>query len=672
MKKSYQLIWITMTFVLVIMIPVSPVYALDDMNITTSTSINDNKSYVGEINRERSNPEFVFIDNQSGIVGSRLPSYWNDSRGSCNDDFECINNFTTGWQDNSSLQVSTTVTTEDTWSWIYGNEIEVNPNERYELVTHMKYNDLANSSHIAIETYNETLKDWNQIKQCPPGTKESLQLEWHQFGCQIIIPDTISKIRPILNAGWSSDANERAVTFFDDINLIRLTDVNFTSNVPTINDPNLRAEVVVEGLKLPTSMAFLGPDDILVLEKNEGTVRRVINGTMLPKPLLNVNVGSEGERGMLGIAIDTKNENGNKSFPSSLHTSNATSVFLYFTTTAVEQLTSNLTQARDAVATGNSTLAIVQLIGIIDEISDILKTKTSDSDGAKTTIPLSSHLYRYELENNTLVNPKLLLELPLTSKTMHYGGVLSIGPDNNVYTVVGDLFGEEEYSRTKAQNYKDGPDPDGRGGILRITQDGQVVNGTGILGDEHPLDKYYAYGIRNSFGLDFDPVMGKLWDTENGPGFGDEINLVEPGFNSGWQEIVGTQNSSRIGESALVADNLVDFGGKGKYSDPEYEWSEIVAPTSVKFLDSYKLGKEYANDMFVGDFLNGNIYHFELNKERTKLILDSTLEGRTDEKIIFARGFGGITDIEVGPDGYLYVVSFDQGKIFRIVPQNTN
>ena len=115
------------------------------------------------------------------------------------------------------------------------------------------------SSHIAIETYNETLKDWNQIKQCPPGTKESLQLEWHQFGCQIIIPDMISKIRPILNAGWSSNANERAVTFFDDINLIRLTDVNFTSNVTTINDPNLRAEVVVEGLKLPTSMAFLGP-----------------------------------------------------------------------------------------------------------------------------------------------------------------------------------------------------------------------------------------------------------------------------------------------------------------------------------------------------------------------------------------------------------------------------
>ena len=76
--------------------------------------------------------------------------------------------------------------------------------------------------------------------------------------------------------------------------------------------------------------------------------------------------------------------------------------------------------------------------------------------------------------------------------------------------------------------------------------------------------------------------------------------------------------------------------------------------------------------MFVGDINKGNIYHFELNKERTKLTLDSALEGRLNEKIIFAKGFGGVTDIEVGPDGYLYIVSIGQGAIYRIVPSNTN
>ena len=60
-----------------------------------------------------------------------------------------------------------------------------------------------------------------------------------------------------------------------------------------------------------------------------------------------------------------------------------------------------------------------------------------------------------------------------------------------------------------------------------------------MLADHSPLNKYYAFGIRNGFGLAFDPVTSKLWDTENGPGYGDEINLVEPGFNSGWLRVQG-------------------------------------------------------------------------------------------------------------------------------------
>ena len=82
-------------------------------------------------------------------------------------------------------------------------------------------------------------------------------------------------------------------------------------------------------------------------------------------------------------------------------------------------------------------------------------------------------------------------------------------------------------------------------GILRVNQDGHAVKSKAneyLLGNTHPLNKYYAYGIRNSFGMDFDPVTGYLWDTENGPGFGDEINLVGPGFNSGWSEIQGFWN----------------------------------------------------------------------------------------------------------------------------------
>ena len=74
---------------------------------------------------------------------------------------------------------------------------------------------------------------------------------------------------------------------------------------------------------------------------------------------------------------------------------------------------------------------------------------------------------------------------------------------------------------------------------FRITQDGLPIPNGSLIGDEYPLNLYYAYGIRNSFGMDFDPLTGNLWDTENGPEYGDEINLVEPGFNSGWNKVQG-------------------------------------------------------------------------------------------------------------------------------------
>ena len=105
-----------------------------------------------------------------------------------------------------------------------------------------------------------------------------------------------------------------------------------------------------------------------------------------------------------------------------------------------------------------------------------------------------------------------------------------------------------------------------------------------------------------------------------------------------------------------------------------------MAQQSIKFLPTEKLGKEYENDLFVGD-VRGHIYHFDLNKDRTELILTGKLLDKVadtsteidEADIIFGAGFGRITDIEIGPyDGYIYVVSNGEGKIFRIVPTNDN
>jgi glucose/arabinose dehydrogenase len=245
--------------------------------------------------------------------------------------------------------------------------------------------------------------------------------------------------------------------------------------------------------------------------------------------------------------------------------------------------------------------------------------------------PVGNRLYRYELVNNKLVNPKLILDLPATPGPRHNGGAIVIGPDNNLYIPIGDVDGshKEGEFETETQNYPDGAESDGRGGILRVTLDGEPVSSSGIIGDETPLNLYYAYGVRNSFGINFDPITGNLWDTENGPGESDEINLVEPGFNSGWVQVQGMASSSNNNniESEdennrdFASGNLVDFDEKGKYSDPEFVWSITLDPAAIIFLHSDKLGKLYQNDIFVGSIVTGNIYHFELNQDRTQFVL---------------------------------------------------
>jgi glucose/arabinose dehydrogenase len=130
----------------------------------------------------------------------------------------------------------------------------------------------------------------------------------------------------------------------------------------------------------------------------------------------------------------------------------------------------------------------------------------------------------------------------------------------------------------------------------------------------------------------------------------------------------------------LNPNNLVSFSQKGKYSPPEFIWKQPVGPTALKFLNSDELGKEYENDLFVGDINHGNMYDFDLVRNRTALDLGDAKTGPLADSIanttselndvIIGRGFGGISDLEVGPyDGYLYVVSHRHGTIYRIMPK---
>jgi glucose/arabinose dehydrogenase len=443
-----------------------------------------------------------------------------------------------------------------------------------------------------------------------------------------------------------------------------LTQISLDGGSRQLTDPNLRLEEVASGLENPTAMAFLGDsgDDILVTEKNNGNVKLVIDGEIQDEPLIDVQVANNNgtnKRGLLGMAVIDATD-GTVATAANPTETTTTYVFLYFTESGGGE----------------------------------------DGDDAWGVVPTGNRLYRYELtrgENNsdiTVMDSRLLLDLPASPGPRYNGGPIlaTYGNVNNnsnntsadaatitIYLMIGDL----DHRETQALNFEDGPPPDGTSGILRVDSEGNPLSDAILVDeddDDSMLQYYYAYGIRNGFGMDFDPVTGNLWDTENGPEFGDEINLVEPGFNSGWADVQGLMSKleENLDEHSVegVGDvedvELVDFG-RGNYSDPEFVWQIPVGVTFIKFFNSPNLGEQYQNDMFVGDINDGILYNFDLNENRTGLELDGALADKVansnDDRsdIIFGTGFNGITDIEVGPDGYLYILLYG-GTIYRVVP----
>jgi glucose/arabinose dehydrogenase len=379
------------------------------------------------------------------------------------------------------------------------------------------------------------------------------------------------------------------------------------SSLPSINDPNLRVEKVAAGLAIPTSMAFLDNDDILITQKDNGRLRHILDGKLQENPVHDVFVNNDSERGLLGIAVSQG--------------TNATDdriVFLYL---------------------------------------------TEDAEG-ETRNRVYSYLWS---QNNVTSGGDLVLDLPGTPGPNHDGGKLAIGPDDVLYAVIGDLN-----RNGMLQNYQSGDEPDDSSVILRVNISGGDLTDPPLSDEDNNLNqslsRYFAYGIRNSFGIDFDPVTGTLWDTENGPSGYDEINVVNPGFNSGWEKVMGPIERTRIDESELVM-----FAGS-HYRDPAFSWRSAQGITDIEFFNSTALGTQYANNVFVGDINNGNLYFFTVNEERTGLSLDSPdlqdLVGDNDgelDAVTIGSGFRGITDIETGPDGNLYILSFG-GNLYRIVP----
>ena len=261
-----------------------------------------------------------------------------------------------------------------------------------------------------------------------------------------------------------------------------------------------------------------------------------------------------------------------------------------------------------------------------------------------------------------------------------------------------------------------GPEPDNAhltGVILRLNDDGTTPRdnpffrlGARIGGEVGAnIQKVFAYGVRNSFGMDVDPLTGNLWNQENGDDSFDEINRITAGQNNGWVQIMGPV--SRVAEFKAIEtspaflglqqlrwppSNIADspqealsrlFMLEGAhYRDPLFSWKFAIAPAAIGFHTGRGLGREYEGDLFMGasrpTLDAGYLMRFQLDENRRRFdfsdtrladrVADNTakFDPTESESLRFGSGFGVGTDIKTGPNGNLFVVSLSNGAIYEI------
>jgi len=450
---------------------------------------------------------------------------------------------------------------------------------------------------------------------------------------------------------------------------------------PSVMDSNLAVRPVVSGLVTPTTMAFIGPNDFLIVEKNTGQVKRVVDG-VVQGVVLDLAVNSASERGLLGIALHPQ-------FPVN------PGVYLYWT--------------ESTTGADTNVLANTSLLG----------NRVDRFNWNGSTLSFAANLIQIRALQADAGQPQ---------RGNHNGGVIKFGPDGKLYIVIGDLGRRGHMQNlpcgptpicpgpTVPDDQFGGPAPDNAhltGVVLRLNDNGSAPAdnpfygvGSAIGGEVGAnIQKVFSYGVRNSFGMAFDPRSGDLWVQENGDDTFSELNRVEPGTNSGWIQIMGPasrvaqykqiettfggQNLQQIRWSpTLIADTPQEALARlymlpgARFSDPEFSWKYEVSPGGIGFVDGRALGPQYDGRLFVGgarDLLEGgHLFMMKLTGNRRKIAVDDPrLEDRVadnlakweiteSESLLFGRNFGVVTDIQTGPNGNLFLVSLTKGTVFEI------
>ncbi len=229
-----------------------------------------------------------------------------------------------------------------------------------------------------------------------------------------------------------------------------------------------------------------------------------------------------------------------------------------------------------------------------------------------------------------------------SSSNAHYGSRFIFDRQNHLFYALG-----EKNDPMKAQELST---PIGK--IHRVNDDGSVPKDNPFVGKEGAIPTIWSYGHRNPQGLAWDPVTGKLWESEHGPQGGDEINVIEPGHNYGWG-VITMGNDPRVPEKTREG-----------MEQPIAYYTPTIAPSGMVFYTGNKY-PGWQNNLFVSALGGQQLRRLEINGTQV-----------THQEPVFSQ-LGRVHDVIIGPDGYLYVTlqipgqSLSQstpGMIARLIP----
>ena len=320
----------------------------------------------------------------------------------------------------------------------------------------------------------------------------------------------------------------------------------FSANgTPEMLHPNLAVRPVVSGLVTPTTLAFLGPDDFLVLEKNTGQVKRIVNGA-LHSVVLDLAVNSGSERGLLGIAL-------HPDFPDNA------GVYLFWTCRSLAPPSDPFVPDQRLCFNDNMLGADTDDLLQVPLLGNRVDRFTWDGTALTFDLHVTDLL---AFQNDGAPMPVGQGDEGQPVRGNHDGGIVLFGADRKLYVLIGDVGRRGQLQNlpsgptetglgpTVFDDQFGGPEPDDAhftGVILRLNDDGTTPTdnpffeaGAAIGGEVGAnVQRIFVYGIRNSFGMAVDPVAGHLWFQENGEDAFDEINRAVPGMNSGWIQVAG-------------------------------------------------------------------------------------------------------------------------------------